>query len=311
MVRRTLILWLSLAACATAPPAGPPSLFSPVPAAGALEVRIIDVGQGDAILIRSATGETALIDAGPGSGGKKVARECERLGIRRIDHAILSHAHQDHMGGYLRLFDKVEVGAVVDPGFAHGTKTYARFLKHVEDTGLPYIVARRGLEIPLGPQAKLVILGPEDPLFRGTRSDANANSLVARLDVGEVCMVFTGDAELETEERIVASKQRLRCPVLKVAHHGSKHSTSDGWVAAVKAKVAIVSVGRRNRYGHPDDGVIRRLEASGARVYRTDLDGTVVIRTDGRRVMIITETANPERVPREAVPPATAVGGSR
>ena len=297
---------LLLVGCATLPPmpagtgpVGPaasdpgqdpprPSVLGPVALEGALEVRVVDVGQGDGILIRSPSGVIALVDAGHGSGGLKISDELRRMGASRIDYAILSHAHIDHMGGLLRLLKKIDVGEVVDSAFPHTGKTYLRFLKLVEDRNVKYTVARRGMEISLGGGARLTLLAPEEPLLRGTRSDPNANSIVARLDYGEICMVLTGDAELPTEDRVLDSKQPIRCAVLKVAHHGSAHSSSERWLDAVHPEIAVISAGQRNRYGHPASETISRLAAAGARIYRTDLHGTISVRTDGRRVMVVT-----------------------
>lgn len=321
MLRAWLPTFLVVAGCATGatarPDGVPPGdgrpaqgdpILGPVVEAGALDVRVLDVGQGDAILIRGPDGAIVLIDAGPGSGGPRVLEACRRLGIRRIDRVIVSHAHLDHIGGFQRLLGQIEVGEVIDPGFAHGAKTYERFLNKVRGLGVPYTVARRGMEIPLGKGARLVLLSPEEPLLAGTRSDANANSVVGRLDFGDVCMVLSADAELPTEDRILDSQQAIRCPVLKVAHHGSRHSTSRRWLSAVRPQVAVISAGAKNRYGHPADEAIARLEEAGATVYRTDLHGTVLVRTDGRRVMVATENA-PEH--QAAAPAAAAAGGAR
>lgn len=227
------------------------------------------------------------------------------MGSRRIDFAILSHAHLDHLGGFLRLMDKVDIVEVVDPAFPHTGKTYQRFLKQVEARGVRYTVARRGMEIPLGGGARLVLLAPEEPLFHGTRSDANANTIVARLDYGDICMVLTGDAELPTEDRVLDSREPIRCPILKVAHHGSRHSTSERWLDGVRPELAVISAGHKNRYGHPAPETLRRLEAVGATIYRTDLHGTVGLRTDGQRVTVV--TTNTPKAPA-AAPTAAAPG---
>lgn len=305
---RLLPTLLLVVGCATAPPVGqapatgavqgvasqkaPASgVLGPVALQGTLEVRVIDVGQGDGILIKGPDGVIAVMDAGHGSGGLKIADELRRMGASRIDYAILSHAHLDHLGGFLRLIKKVQIGQVVDPAFPHSGKTYKRFLKMIEEQGVPYVVARRGMEISLGGGAKLVLLAPEEPLLSGTRSDPNANTVVARLDYGEICMVLTGDAELPTEDRVLDSQQHIRCPVLKVAHHGSAHSSSERWLERVRPEVAVISAGKKNRYGHPALETLNRLQAVGARVYRTDEHGTVSLRTDGHRVMVVTTQA--------------------
>ncbi len=289
------------------PGAAETSVLGPVAAEGVVEVRVVDVGQGDGIILRGPSGVVAVMDAGHGSGGLKIAEELRRMGSRRIDFAILSHAHLDHLGGFLRLMDKVDIVEVVDPAFPHAGKTYHRFLKQVEARGVRYTVARRGMEIPLGGGAQLVLLAPEEPLFHGTRSDANANTIVARLDYGDICMVLTGDAELPTEDRVLDSREPIRCPILKVAHHGSRHSTSERWLDGVRPELAVISAGRKNRYGHPSPETLRRLEAVGARIYRTDLHGTVSLRTDGKRVTVVT-THDPKAAPAAQAAEAAGAG---
>jgi len=336
-MRRTDLLpvLLLVLGCASGPPtkldpgrggaAGPssveqgPVILGPVAADGALEVKVMDVGQGDGIVIFGPTGIVAVMDAGPGSGGLKIADELRSRGIRKIDYAILSHAHLDHLGGFLRLMEKVDIGEIIDPAFPHTGKTYKRFLKQVEARGVKYTVARRGMEISLGPGVRLTLLAPEEPLLSGTRSDANANTIVARLDFGSVCILLTGDAELPTEDRLLAGDQPIQCPVLKVAHHGSAHSTSERWLERVKPQIAVISAGRRNRYGHPKPETLRRLEAAGARIYRTDLHGNVSVRTDGKRVMVVTSMSPDKATPppkaatspdNEAPSAATSAGGA-
>ncbi len=293
----------------TGPGTGQPTVLGPVALEGTLELRVVDVGQGDGMIIRGPDGTIAVMDAGHGSGGLKISDELRRMGANRIDYAILSHAHLDHLGGFLRLMKKnIEIREVVDPAFPHTGKTYKRFLKLVEDKGVKYTVARRGMEISMGEGTKLVLLAPEDPLFRGTRSDPNANTIVARLDYGEICMVLTGDAELPTEDRVLDSKQHIRCPILKVAHHGSAHSSSERWLETVHPEIAIISAGNRNRYGHPAPETLGRLEAVGARVYRTDQHGTISVRTDGRRVMVVTTHTPIQAAPAANVDTPAALG---
>ena len=320
-----LLLLLTATACATAPagrgatdaaavavqaakpdPRPFAQVLGPVAAEGATELRVLDVGQGDGVLIRGPGGKTVLVDAGTGKGGLAAVAELAKLGLARVDIAVITHPHLDHMGGFIRMFDKVAFGEFLDSGYPHTSKTFIRLLNEIEKRGIPLRKVRRGEKIDLGGGATMSVLAPEEPLFHGTRSDANANSIVLRVDVGDVCAVLAADAEAETEERIEASGDSIRCPVLKVAHHGGSHSTSDTWLAAVKPAVAVISVGARNRYGHPREDTLDRLEAVGARVYRTDRDGTVVVRTDGKRVMVIIEN---QQTPVAPAQPAAAVGG--
>jgi hypothetical protein len=140
--------------------------------------------------------------------------------------------------------------------------------------------ASSGRRIELEPGVTLTLLAPAEPFFAGTRSDANANSIVARLVYGETSFLFTGDSEEETEKRLLATGAELRSTVLKVAHHGSKTSSHPPLLAAARPSFAVISCGVGNRYGHPHAEALARLR--GVRLLRTDRDGTVVLRTDGR-----------------------------
>ncbi len=258
-------------------------------AAGAapLSVDFLDVGQGDAALIVSPTGKAVLIDAGPRGSGKIVRAAMRRRGVQRLDLVLISHAHADHVGGVLELLDQVPIGRYLDPGLPHTSALYRRTLEALARKGVPMHTARAGQTIRLGGGAVLRLLAPSLPLFHGTRSDLNACSVVARLEYGAVSVLFTGDAEQPTEARL-RQRHDLRSTVLKVAHHGSRYASTPAFLARVKPRIAVISVGK-NGYGHPAAQTLRRLAVIGAEIYRTDLDGTVSITTDGRKLTVSTE----------------------
>ena len=265
-------------------------------------VTFLDVGQGDAILVRTADDKAVLVDAGPPEARARLVARLGALGVTSLDALILTHAHADHIGGVMNVIQSMPVKLVLDPGYAHTSRMYAQFLEAVEKKGIRYRQPRRGFKVKLGGHATLLFLAPDDPLLTGTRSDVNSNSFVARLTAGDVDVMLTGDAEAETEARVLEKDStELPCEVLKVAHHGSHYSTTTAFLDAVKPDVAVISVGDGNRYGHPAPEILHKLDKAGARVLRTDVEGELVLETDGKRFSVRASGA-----PREA-PPAVAV----
>jgi competence protein ComEC len=272
------------------PPAAlptPAATFGPAPApgigaAGQLRVHFIDVGQGDGILLEGPDGATALIDGGyDGDGALEYLRA---HGIDRIDAMIVSHPHADHIGGLPAVLDAMPVGAVWTSGASHTTGIFEEFLDAIERNRVPYREVASGDRIPLGGLSLLVLRSAP------AAADLNDSSLVLRLEYGEVSWLFTGDAEAPSEQALLAgARERLPATVLKVGHHGSYTSSAPDFVAAVGPAVAVYSAGRGNSYGHPHDETIRTLCAAHVAIYGTDVDGTVVIGSDGTGYAIATE----------------------
>lgn len=250
-----------------------------------LEVHFIDVGQGDAALIRSPSGKAILIDAGGPAAGAVVADYLEAQGVTSLDLAIGSHPHLDHLGGMLEVLQRVRPRIYMDPGFPHPLRQYDALLQWLEEEKVSVRLARAGRNITVEPGLVLEFLWPKEPLLSNTRSDANANSIVVRLVHGDVSFLFTGDAEAVTERQLLKQKDAVRATVLKVAHHGSRHSTSATWLKSVAPEATVMSLGATNSYGHPHPQLIDRLERAQVRVFRTDRDGDVIAYSDGRTVL--------------------------
>lgn len=248
-----------------------------------VSVHFLDIGQGDAILIRTADDKAVMLDAGPPESRGSMLDRLRALGITSLDALIMTHAHADHVGGAKMLLETFPVKLVLDPGFAHTSAMYAGILETIEKKGIRYRQPRRSFKVRLGEHAELQFLSPEDPLLSGTRSDPNANSFVIKLSAGDVDVMLTGDAEAETEARVLGTKDvPMQCEVLKVAHHGSEYSTTAAFLDAVHPTAAVISVGASNRYGHPAPPTLLKLDKAGVVTYRTDTDGEVVLETDGR-----------------------------
>lgn len=245
--------------------------------AGPVLVDVLDVGQGDAVLVRGG-GETVLIDAGDRDG--PVVERLHALGVYRLDLVVATHPHADHIGEMADVLRTFEVERYVDNGMAHTTQTYRDVLGALAAGGVPRHVARAGDTFPLGDEATLTVLFPGEPLLTGTRSDLNSNSVVLRLDHGEVSVLLTGDAEAPTEVALVEGGLSP-VDVLKVSHHGSAHSTTRRLLDAARPEVALISCGAANRYGHPAAETLERLRAAGVLVYRTDTQQTLRVASDG------------------------------
>ncbi len=261
------------------------------PLKDALRVDFIDVGQGDSILIRTPDGASALIDAGEVDYGTRVVTYLKRGDVRKLDLVVISHPHSDHIGGMPSVLKAFPVGCVLDSGYVHGSTLQREVLRLIKNRNIPYAKAQAGMVRTLGSRAKIEILAPTKPFIGSTHSDANNNSVVCRITYGGVRILLMGDAETEEQGRLFASGVNLESQVLKVSHHGSNDGTSLELIRRVKPEYAVISVGRRNGYGHPHRSVLRMLatERTGTKIYRTDRNGTVSILTDGRRIALETE----------------------
>lgn len=265
---------------------------------GTLEVLVIDVGQGDAIALRSPRGRWLLVDAGPpvrvggtgrsDPGAHPVVRTLRARGVRRLEALVLTHPDLDHIGGATSVLASFDVGAVYDPAIAAGKAEYVDVLTMAAEAGVPWVAARAGQSLDFD-GATVEVLHPLEP--SGAGGESNEASVVLHARLGDFDALLTGDAYKETERRIAPLLGDFE--LLKVGHHGSDTSTDSLLLAALRPELAIVSVGRFNRYGHPDPAVLGRLERAGVTVHRTDRAGTisVVARRDGSSTV---STAVPE-----------------
>ncbi len=252
--------------------------------AGIYRVDVLDIGQGDAILIRSPAGKTVLIDAA--DRGVDVVGQLKREGVSRLDLVVASHPHADHIGSMQTVIEAFTVGTYVDSGLPHTTQTYATLMAAIEAKGVAYRSALVGQSFKLDDGGVLDVLFPAGIPLKDTRSDLNSNSVVLRLSHGEDCFLFMGDAE-EPTERALLDAGLDSCDVLKVAHHGSNHSSTPAFLAAVKPRYAAISVGAGNRYNHPGTETLERLTHSGATLFRTDRDGQITFYSDGKDIRVV------------------------
>jgi beta-lactamase superfamily II metal-dependent hydrolase len=258
-------------------------------AAAELTLHVFDVGQGDGMLIISPAGKTVLVDGGPPEASARIAARVKDLVHGPLDLMLMTHPHLDHLGGLAAVLDAVGARMFMEPSFSHPSPAYNELLKALQNKGVALKVGEAGRNIDLGGGASMHLLAPKQPGFHGTRSDANANSIVVRLTFGKTAFYLSADSELETEQAILASGEEIASDVYKVAHHGSRHSSSAELLAKIHPRIAVVSVGANNDYGHPTRAALDRLEAVHAEVLRTDLDGEIVLVSNGEKVTYRTE----------------------
>ena len=259
------------------------------PGPPALRVDFIAVGHGDAVLITSPTGKTVLIDGGLAEAGDTVAAFVRSRTQAPLDLVMLTHRHADHLGGLATVISRQGARAFMDAVVPHPSPAYAALIKLLEDRHIPVREAVCGRTIDLGGDARLVLLTPPEPLITGSRSDVNANSLVARLEHGKIRMLLTGDAEAVTESWLLDAGADVRADVLKLAHHGSRYSSTARFLQAVAPRVVVASCGPAGRSGDLHAETLARVGELHARLYRTDLDGRVTVTSDGHDISVDTE----------------------
>jgi competence protein ComEC len=251
-----------------------------------LEVNFFDVGQGDAILIKTPDHQKILIDGGPDNTIINKLGENLPFYDKEIDLMILTHPHADHVTGLVEVLKRYKVKKILATGVLCTTSEYIAWLEEIKKQKIPMEIAQAGQIISFGENLKLEILYPLEDLSGKQFENLNNSSVVGKLTFGKTSFLFTGDAETEVEEKLLNAGVDFKVDVLKVAHHGSKNATSQEFLDKVQPKFAVISVGAKNKFGHPSQGTINRLEKMNAQVFRTDKDGDVKILSDGEKVEI-------------------------
>ncbi len=250
-----------------------------------LAVHFIDVGQGDSMLIILPDGKNVVLDTGSPSAGPYIVKYLQDHGIKQINHLISTHPHDDHIGGIFSIASEFEIDNFYDNGFNNFTSPlYAEYLKLVRSNKAKYNIIQAGDSFILG-GAKIDILNPLLP----PTGNLNVDSVVIKLVFGRINILLSADLEISGENRLLKAGTDLASHILKTGHHGDRGSSSDDFLEAVKPEAAIVSAGSINEYGQPHKELLDRLRKSEINIYRTDRNGNIVLKTDGRTYSIQTE----------------------
>ena len=257
-------------------PAGMSSVNETGDASG-LEVHFIDVGQGDATLIK-ADGHAMLIDAGENDKGTAVQLYLQKQGVAQLDYLVLTHTDSDHIGGADVIVTKFDIGQIFMSDFKKDNKTYRELMDSMKYRHMTFITPEVGAEYELG-SATFTVIAPND-----TYEDANNSSMSLILDYGDTSFLFSGDCEEEAEQDMLANGLNLDVDVYQVGHHGSKSSSTEEFLDAMSPEYAVISCEEGNSYGHPHAKTLNNLRARGIRVFRTDEQGSIVACSDGKTI---------------------------
>lgn len=256
---------------------------------GILHVRFLDVGQADACLI-SLNGQHVIIDGGNSNNSRLIYSVLEQNHIRRLKAVINSHPDDDHIGGLPAALQKCKTNVVWSSSDSADSKRFKALEKYAERNGITVRVPYIGETLRIS-DAVITVLSAEKDL-----GSVNNDSLVVRLDYGDISFLFTGDIEAEAEEDLIKDGAHLSAEVLKVAHHGSNTSSTISFLESVSPQYAVISVGRDNSYGLPKGEVLDRLEKIGATIIRTDQLGSIEFTSDGKTYQYSSEkTFNPQK----------------
>lgn len=280
---------------------------SKVEAKGQLTISMLDIDQGDAVLIQTGV-KNILIDTGDdkyyedGKKGKEntqLLTELQKLKIDHIDTLVMTHAHADHIGKADKVIAQYGVKELVYNGIPSTSKYFINALKAAKANGTQQVKVKAGDVLDFGNGVSFEIVSPSQSLIdedtaaikAKKKVDVNNESVVGRLTFGNFAMLFTGDAEGPVEKDMVASYgKKLKCQVLKAGHHGSKTSSTAEFLKLVQPESVVMSLGVNNQYGHPHEALLNRLQKQGIKnIYRTDANGTITIVSDGSSYSITTE----------------------
>ena len=258
---------------------------------GKLVAHYLDVGQGDSIFIELPNDQTMLIDSGENYHGAAIIEYIKDCGRKKIDYLVGTHPHSDHVGSMAYIIRNFDIGSVYLPDAATNTYTYEKMLEAIKKKGLKVTTAKTGVNILSDSDESLdiKILAPST-----TKNVKNLNntSVVLKIKYADTSFLFTGDAE---KSELKTLNGDLSADVLKVGHHGSDTSTPQTLVDAVKPKIAVISVGKDNDYGHPSAKTLKRLENAGCEIYRTDQQQTIAVTSDGKNIEVETGFRTIER----------------
>lgn len=244
-----------------------------------IKIHFIDVGQGDSIFIELPNNETMLIDAGESSKEEVVSEYINTLGYNKINYVIGTHPHSDHIGGLAHIINSFNIEKIYMPKALSTSKTYENLLNTIYKNNKNIITAKAGIKIIDEDNLKINILAPNNNNY----SNLNNYSVVIKINYKSKSFLFMGDAEILSENEILTD---VSADIIKIGHHGSDTSSSESFLSKVNPKYAIIMVGENNKYNHPNQTILDRLERNNIITYRTDLNGNIVITSDGNEINV-------------------------
>lgn len=251
-----------------------------------LIIHYIDVGQGDSTLAVFPNNELALIDAGTRGGREDLVKYLKSFNVKKIDYLIGTHPHEDHIGGLAEVIRNFEIGKVYLPNKINNTQIFEELLNEIKNKGLKISEGKAGVKIIDSGELKFYIISPSKEY-----TNTNNNSIVTKIIYKDFSTLITGDAEKEAESDMIEEGYNLKADILRVGHHGSNTSSTGPFLDKVDPAYAIISLGKDNSYGHPDNEIIDSLEERNIVTLRTDEEGSIVIQTDGKQVKWLTDIA--------------------
>jgi len=258
---------------------------SNIDVSGKFAVHFIDVGQGDSILIQSPENEFMLIDTGEGDQYDKLRSYFDHYKAFKFKYVIFTHPHSDHIGSASRFVQFYNIETLIMPNVTHTSKTFERLVTEIEKKNMKITVAKPGEKFNFG-NAEFIILAPSSEEY----GNMNNYSVVIKMTYGNTKFLFTGDMEKESENEVIAFCKNnmidLSVDVLKVAHHGSSSSSQSSFLKLLEPSFAVIMCGKNNSYNHPNLKVADRIKSTDAEILRTDLDGDIVIISDGNNIEI-------------------------
>ena len=263
-----------------------PTEATPVPEGEEALFHIIDIGQGDAILVMTSEGNM-LIDTGDQGAEEELRSYLKSAGVTSFKYVVFTHPDSDHIGNADHVIQEYTIEKIIMPDVVSTSKIYERMMTEIaKREQIEVIIAQPEYEFTLGALHN-VIIAPND-----NYNDTNEMSVVIKSTFGDTSIMLTGDAEKKSEADIIEiwDEEMLDCDVLKIGHHGSATSTTDAFLDKVSPSIAVISCGLDNKYGHPLPQTIQRLEERGIKIYRTDMHGSIVLKTDGKEFTVISPT---------------------
>lgn len=248
-----------------------------------LEVSFINVGQGDAIFIKTPEKHQIIIDFGSSQGINDLNKKIPWWN-KKIDLVIITHPHDDHIIGLIQIIKTYKIKNIIYTGIIFDSPAYLELIEEINKKNIPLLIPQKDQSIKLGENCSLDILFPWESFFNKKIENLNNSSIIGQLDCKNSKFLFMGDAEIEIENEILKKELNIKSDVLKIGHHGSITSSQQEFLEKVDPKIAVIMVGKNNKFNHPSLRVLKRLEKLKIKTFRTDLDGTITIISDGKNI---------------------------